>query len=93
MKRIIITERQYKRLANQPLNEEDTDFDIELEGNIVRRWNNNNPEHVERVQKMLKYLGYDLGPYGENDDGVDGIYGSFTEKAVEEFQENDAPLE
>jgi len=91
VKRIILTESQYKRLVNQPLNEEDTDFDIELEGNIVRRWNNNNPEHVERVQKMLKYLGYDLGPYGENDDGVDGIYGSFTEKAVEEFQENEMP--
>lgn len=98
MKRIIITERQYKKLVNKPLNEEITDsgekvtdFDIELEGYIIRRWNDNNPEHVERIQKMLKSLNYDLGYYGENGDGVDGIYGRFTEKAVEEFQENEMP--
>ena len=98
MKRIILTESQYKRLVRRPLNEEVsdegekvTDFNIELEGNNIRRWNDNNPEHVERIQKMLKSLNYDLGYYGPNGDGVDGIYGPFTEKAVEEFQENEMP--
>ena len=84
MKRIILTESQYKRLVRRPLNEEVsdegekvTDFNIELEGNNIRRWNDNNPEHVERIQKMLKSLNYDLGYYGPNGDGVDGIYGTF----------------
>ena len=98
MKRIILTESQYKRLVRRPLNEEVsdegekvTDFNIELEGNNIRRWNDNNPEHVERIQKMLKSLNYDLGYYGPNGDGVDGDYGRFTEKAVKEFQENEMP--
>lgn len=98
MKRIVLTESQYKRLVSQKLNEEITltgekisDFDIDLEGNIVRRWSDNNPEHVERIQRMLKSLDYELGPYGPNKDGVDGIYGPFTEDAVKEFQEDEMP--
>ena len=50
MKRIIITERQYKRLVDQPLNKEDTDFDIELDGySLLVRWNN-----VNIIQNMLR---------------------------------------
>jgi hypothetical protein len=100
MKKIVLTESQYKRLVIQKLNEESTitdmgekvnDFDIDLEGKIIRRWNENNSEHVIRIQKMLKSLGYELGPYGENKDGIDGIYGPFTEDAVREFQEDEMP--
>jgi hypothetical protein len=93
MKRIILTESQYRKLVRRNLNEEVTDegekvtdFDIELEGYIIRRWDDNNPEHVERIQKMLKSLDYDLGYYGPNKDGVDGKYGTSTRKAVKELE-------
>jgi hypothetical protein len=43
---------------------------------------------VEQIQRTLLQLGYDLGSYGPNGDGVDGIYraGGKTVKAVLEFQ-------
>lgn len=100
MKRIIITESQYKRLVSKKLNEEIsltgdkiTNFDVDLEGKIIKRWNKNDRSHVKRIQKMLLSLDYDLGSYGENRDGVDGIYGPFTENAVEDFQEDVFPHE
>jgi hypothetical protein len=68
-----------------------SDFDIELDGQLIRRWSKNNKEHVERVQKMLISLGYDIGSYGSNGDGVDGKYGKYTEKGVKEFQEDMMP--
>ena len=93
MKRIKLTESQYRRLVVQKLNEEITptgekvsDFDIDLESNLITKWSKNNPKHVERIQRMLKLLGYELGPFGPNKDGVDGKYGTFTKDAVEDFQ-------
>jgi len=38
---------------------------------------------VERIQKVLVSKGYDLGKYGPNKDGVDGLLGPLTRKAVE----------
>jgi len=43
---------------------------------------------VERLQKMLKALQYDLGDTGPDKDGVDGDFRSKTQEAVEEFQKS-----
>ena len=41
---------------------------------------------VMSLQKKLYDLGYDLGAYGKNKDGVDGKFGKMTKKALEEFK-------
>lgn len=43
-------------------------------------------EDVKKAQKALKALGYDLGTFGEQADGVDGILGNVTESAIKAFQ-------
>lgn len=39
-------------------------------------------ENVKKLQRFLKSEGYDLGGFGDNQDGVDGVFGSLTESAV-----------
>jgi len=41
---------------------------------------------VMTLQKKLYDLGYDLGDYGKNKDGIDGKFGKMTKKALEEFE-------
>lgn len=43
---------------------------------------------VGEIQKMLLYLGYDLGETGKNKAGLDRDFGDTTEKAVEKFQKD-----
>ena len=43
-------------------------------------------EGVKEFQKILRDLGYDLGDFGPNGDGIDGKFGPKTKKAVEKFQ-------
>jgi peptidoglycan hydrolase-like protein with peptidoglycan-binding domain len=50
-------------------------------------------ELVEHLQKMLKALGFDLGAFGPNRDGVDGKFGNGIERAVNEFQEKNKDWE
>lgn len=50
----------------------------------IRKGANNN--YVTILQQGLKKLGYDLGTYGDNKDGIDGDYGSKTVNAVRKFQ-------
>lgn len=45
--------------------------------------NKNSKEEIKKTQKRLVSLGYDLGSYGESKDGVDGIMGTKTLKAIE----------
>ena len=45
------------------------------------------PDHAKHLQKMPVTLGCDLGIYGPDKDGVDWAFGSFTETAVNDFQE------
>ena len=50
----------------------------------IRKGAKNN--YVTILQQGLKKLGYDLGTYGDNQDGIDGDYGSKTVNAVRKFQ-------
>ena len=50
----------------------------------IRKGAKNN--YVTILQQGLKKLGYDLGTYGDNKDGIDGDYGSKTINAVRKFQ-------
>lgn len=44
---------------------------------------------ITQVQQILVALGYNLGPYGPNEDGIDGVYkkGGKTYQAIMDFQE------
>ena len=46
--------------------------------------------NVLNFQKALKMLGYDLGSFGANKDGVDGKFGAQTQKALKDFQTQNA---
>jgi murein DD-endopeptidase MepM/ murein hydrolase activator NlpD len=46
---------------------------------------------VKTLQKMLKDRGYDLGNWGPNKDGIDGIMGFYTQKALDAFRKNIPP--
>ena len=46
---------------------------------------------VAELQRRLRQLSYNLGPYGPNHDGVDGDYGSRTSLAVYDFQDDYLP--
>ena len=50
----------------------------------IRKGSKNN--YVTILQTNLKKLGYNLGTYGSNKDGIDGDYGSKTVNAVRKFQ-------
>jgi len=45
------------------------------------------PEHVKHLQKMMVTPGCDPAIYGPDKDGVDWAFGSFTQTAVNDFQE------
>ncbi len=45
-------------------------------------------ESVEEFQKILRDLGYDLGDFGPNGDGVDGKFGRMTKEAIMSFQKD-----
>lgn len=48
-----------------------------------------NGEGVLEIQRILRNLNYDLGSFEDAEDGVDGIFGFMTKKAVEEFQRDE----
>ena len=41
---------------------------------------------ITTIQTKLKSLGYNLGNFGPNKDGIDGKYGPLTKTAVKDFQ-------
>lgn len=55
----------------------------------LRRWSDR-PAAIGLIQQALVDLGYDLGNYGPNSDGVDKIFGPVTEQAVIDFQTSES---
>ena len=56
-----------------------------LTGGKVLRKGSKGPD-VEKLQKLLIEMGYDLGDFGPNKDGVDGSFGPTVDKIVRDFQ-------
>lgn len=53
--------------------------------------NISNSNDVIQIQTKLKGLGYNLGNYGINKDGVDGVYGTKTKEAVKAYNQGVDP--
>jgi hypothetical protein len=89
--RIIITESQSKILKEFfPLVAKD-----KIENIVNKKFdisNTFNPE-VEKLQEFLNKQGFDLGGYGQNEDGVDGKYGPYTAKAHKLYLQGKTPKE
>jgi murein DD-endopeptidase MepM/ murein hydrolase activator NlpD len=49
-----------------------------------------NPEVIKQ-QTMLKAKGYNLGTFGPNKDGIDGVMGKFTRDALDAYQKGIPP--
>lgn len=47
-----------------------------------------NPQYIKQVQMALKNKGMNLGNFGPNKDGIDGIWGAKSMQALYEFQVN-----
>jgi hypothetical protein len=75
-KNIVITETQFKQLVEKYIKENKEIL--------------NEDETITKVQELLKQKGYGdlLGKSGRNQDGVDGVLGSNTRKAVTEYQKD-----
>ncbi|MBQ1985495.1 MAG: peptidoglycan-binding protein [Clostridia bacterium] len=58
--------------------------EYELGERILR--NGDEGKDVMQLQSYLVDLGYDLGDFGKNNDGIDGDFGDATEIAVRKFQ-------
>ena len=56
-----------------------------LTGGRILRKGSTGPD-VEKLQKLLIEMGYDLGEFGPNKDGVDGKFGPTLDKIVRDFQ-------
>lgn len=86
---IITKDLLEKMVAAQGKDDNDDDNEIvptlDYSANpTIRKGAKNN--YVTILQQGLKKLGYDLGTYGDNRDGIDGDYGSKTVNAVRKFQ-------
>jgi len=72
MKKLVVSERQYKKLQN-----------IIIERAIL---NEQTADQIKQVQQRLKdCFKADLGKSGPNKDGVDGIAGDKTKIAIETY--------
>jgi len=102
MKKIIkLTESDLEKIVKRVLKEQsiineiesdadDFDGSQETVNSEISNFNQTAPrsqkQNMIAIQQRLKSLGYDLGAYGPNKDGVDGNYGRRTLAAIKSFQ-------
>ena len=102
MKKIIkLTESDLEKIVKKVLKEsslineiesdaEDLDGSQETVNVEINNFNQNAPsdqkQNMKLIQSKLKELGYNLGTFGPNKDGVDGNYGRRTLMAIKDFQ-------
>lgn len=102
MKKIIkLTEQDLEKIVLKVLNEQSIINEIASDADDfggsqnsvnseIVNFNNTAPrsqkENMKEIQRKLKSLGYNLGTYGPNKDGVDGNYGNRTLTAIKSFQ-------
>jgi peptidoglycan hydrolase-like protein with peptidoglycan-binding domain len=102
MKRVIkLTEQDLEKIVLKVLNEQSIINEIASDADDfggsqtsvnseIINFNKTAPgtqkENMKEIQRKLKSLGYNLGTYGPNKDGVDGNYGKRTLAAIKDFQ-------
>lgn len=74
-------------LDNKTTSQESLNYSKEeVTGNNGSIGKKNVNNKVSIFQRALKMLGYDIGNYGQNKDGVDGKFGPKTQEALKKFQ-------
>jgi hypothetical protein len=75
----------YFLFKNKPLGVEVIDIKEEnitpentLDMNLVLKQGSENPEVAEMQRILIEKYGQNLGNFGENEDGIDGVFGSVT---------------
>jgi hypothetical protein len=75
----------YFLFKNKPLGveiidikQDDISVENNLDENLVLKQGSENPEVAEMQRILIEKYGQDLGTFGENKDGIDGIFGSVT---------------
>lgn len=102
MKKVIkLTESDLEKIVKKVLQEQSMVSEIESDEsdfadglqdvknqivNFNQSATTNLKQNMMAIQRKLKSLGYDLGKFGPNGDGIDGNYGRRTLAAIKDFQ-------
>jgi peptidoglycan hydrolase-like protein with peptidoglycan-binding domain len=102
MKKVIkLTESDLEKIVKKVLQEQSMISEIESDEsdfadglqdvknqivNFNQSATTNLKQNMMTIQRKLKSLGYDLGKFGPNGDGIDGNYGRRTLAAIKDFQ-------
>jgi len=92
MEKIIkLSQSDLNKIINKIVTEQTSIFEAESDvSDMITNFNSTASRELRikmmNVQKKLKELGYDLGKFGPNKDGIDGKYGNLTFNAIVDFQ-------
>lgn len=83
-----LTESEYNNLPES--DKAKMDKELEKRGLLKSLSVPRGKEETTKVQKMLKEQGYELGNFGVNGDGIDGLVGSKTRGAISKYNKDNA---